>query len=387
MAHLLLLLTLLHPGPPTTQPAEPQHDATIVTLPATRPAEVPETGMAVYVGDTVIFGYDPTPALKVDANPVQAAKFPVIDVHGHWSKDVPQAQLLAAMEARNVAYVVNLSGGNGDDVIAMLEQYDDPRLIMFYTISWDGFDGEAWVERTVADFERAVQAGAGGLKVWKDLGLTVLDETGQRLAIDDPRLAPIWDKAGELGVPVLIHSGDPVAFFEPIDEHNERWMQLHRHPSWSFHGEQFPSFREVLDEQDRMFANHPNTKFIGPHMAGDAEDLATLAERMRKLPNLSVDISGRVAELGRQPYTARKFLIEFQDRVLFGTDRYPGRERQPRHRIYFRFLETDDEYFKYYDHPFPPTGDWRIYGVFLPDDVLKKIYFDNAATLLGLEIE
>ncbi|MEM6315792.1 MAG: amidohydrolase family protein, partial [Planctomycetota bacterium] len=273
---------------------------------------------------------------------------------------------------------------NGDDIHAMLAQYDDPRLIQFYTISWDGFDGAAWVERTVADFERAINAGARGLKVWKNLGLTVKDPDGNRLAIDDPRLAPIWDKAGELGVPVLIHSGDPVAFFEPIDANNERWMQLHRRPDWSFHGPQFPGFREVLDEQDRMFANHPNTTFIGPHMAGDAEDLATLAERLRKLPNVSVDISGRVAELGRQPYTARKFLIEFQDRVLFGTDRYPGRPTQPRHRIYFRFLETDDEYFKYYDHPFPPTGDWRIYGVFLPDEVLRKIYYENAAAMLGL---
>ena len=133
-----------------------------------------------------------------------------------------------------------------------------------------------------------------------------------------------------------------------------------------------------------MIARHPETNFIGAHVANEAEDLASVAERMRKLPNLYADISGRVAELGRQPYTARRFLTEFADRVLFGTDRYPGRPDQPRYRVYFKFLETDAEYFDYYEHPFPPTGEWKIYGVFLPDEVLRKVYFGNAAELLDL---
>lgn len=369
----MLLLILLLLAPPTT-------------LPVTRPAEAPETGMAVYAGDSIIFGYDPDPGLKVPQHPVPRAKLPVVDVHCHWSSEVSQKDMLAAMDVTNVAYAVNLSGGVGDGVIAMLDLYDSPRLKILYTLSLENFDDVDWVERTVADFERAVNAGAAGMKVWKDLGLTAMDGEEKRIAIDDPRLGPLWEKAGELDVPVLIHSSDPHAFFDPIDEHNERWMQLHRHPDWSFFGPQFPPYRQLLTEHDRMIAAHPNTQFIGAHMAGDAEDLALLAERLRKLPNLSVDISGRVAELGRQPYTTRKFLIEFQDRVLYGTDRYPGRPDQPRYTIYFRFLETADEYFKYYDHPFPPTGDWRIYGVFLPDEVLKKIYHENAAKLFGLDI-
>ena len=371
---LTLLLTLLALAPP-------------VELPATRPAEAPETGDAVYAGDTVIFGYDPDPALVVPQNPVEAARFPAVDVHCHWPMEIEPEALLAAMDATNVQAAVNLSGGRGEDVLAMLRKFHDPhpdRLLILYTLSLENFDGQRWVTETVADFERAVRAGASGMKVWKDLGLTALDADGGRIAIDDDRLAPLWDKAAELGVPVLIHSSDPHAFFDPVDEHNERWMQLHRHPGWSFHGPLFPNYRELLAEHDRLIAKYPKIAFVGAHMAGDAEDLATLSARMKKLPNLYVDISGRVAELGRQPFTARKFLLEHQDRVLFGTDRYPGRPDQPRYKIYFRFLETADEYFKYYDHPFPPTGDWRIYGVDLPDEVLEKVYNKNAAIVFGL---
>src|SRR5690606_22942302 len=218
------------------------------------------------------------------------------------------------------------------------------------------------------------------------LGLTIKDGSGKVVPIDDPRLDPIWAKCGELGIPVLIHSADPVAFFRPIDERNERWLQLHRFPSWSFHGPEFPSYEEVLQQHDRMIARHPGTTFISAHMGSQAEDLKTLGERLARLPNMFVDISGRVAELGRQPYAARRFLLEWQDRVVYGTDRYPGRPDQPRHRIYYRFLETDDEYFKYYDHPFPPTGEWRIYGVHLPPDVLRKIYQTNADRALGQRV-
>jgi predicted TIM-barrel fold metal-dependent hydrolase len=182
-------------------------------------------------------------------------------------------------------------------------------------------------------------------------------------------------------MPVLIHSADPLAFFQPIDRNNERLMQLGRHPDWSFYGPQFPDREEVLAQRNRVLARHPGTSFIGAHLGGNAEDLAALGEVLDRYPNFVVDISGRVAELGRQPYSARRFFLKYPDRILFGTDRYPGRPDQPRHRVYYRFLETQDEYFEYHEHDFPPTGEWRIHGIFLPDDVLEKVYHLNADAL------
>jgi predicted TIM-barrel fold metal-dependent hydrolase len=186
-------------------------------------------------------------------------------------------------------------------------------------------------------------------------------------------------------MPVLMHTGDPAAFFRPVDRHNERWMQLRRHPEWSFAGEGFPGLDELFAQRDRVMRRHPETTFIGAHVASSAEDLAAAARVLDEHPNFFVDIAGRVAELGRQPYTARRFFIEYQDRILFGTDRYPGRPDQPRYAIYFRFLETADEYFDYFDHPFPPEGEWKIYGIDLPEQVLKKVYHENASRLLGIE--
>jgi predicted TIM-barrel fold metal-dependent hydrolase len=221
-----------------------------------------------------------------------------------------------------------------------------------------------------------------GLKVFKSLGLTTRDANGALIAVDDPRLDPIWAACGRLGMPVLIHTADPVAFFSAPDECNERWMQLQRHPSWSFHGPAFPSRDELFAQRDRMITRHPGTTFICAHVGSHADDLAAADRFLTAHPNAYVDISGRVGALGRQPFTARAFLIEHQDRVIYGTDRFPGRPDQPRYRIYFRFLETADEYFDYYDHPFPPAGDWRIYGVDLPDDVLRKIYYGNSDRIL-----
>ncbi|MDP5878254.1 MAG: amidohydrolase family protein, partial [Dehalococcoidia bacterium] len=188
-------------------------------------------------------------------------------------------------------------------------------------------------------------------------------------------------------VPVLIHTADPMAFFTPVDRFNERWMQLKRHPGWRYHGSDAPGREALLAARNRVIERHPNTQFIGAHVGNSAEDLGALAAVMRRFANFHVDISGRVAELGRQPYSARRFIMAFQDRVLFGTDRYPGRPQQPRYRIYFRFLETWDEYFDYYDHPFPPTGEWKIYGIGLPDDVLRKVYQANARRIFAMRAD
>ncbi len=361
------------------------------TVSAQRPPAVDETdlGPAVFVGETIIKGYDPTPALVTKVTLVPRPKFPVTDIHAHWSLQLDPAELLVAMDDLGVERAVNLSGGFGPQLDRMLERFHAAapgRLVVFASLDTKQIDAPDFGQRMATMIRTAHAKGLGGLKIFKSLGLTIKDASGRVVPIDDPRFDPIWATCGELGIPVLIHSADPIAFFDPIDETNERWVQLHRHPDWSFHGPQFPSFAAVIRQHDAMIARHPKTRFISAHMGSQAEDLASLGERLARLPNLVVDLSGRVAELGRQPYAARRFLLQWQDRVLFGTDRYPGRPDQPRNRIYYRFLETDDEYFKYYDHPFPPTGEWRIYGVHLPDEVLRKIYQTNADRALGSRV-
>jgi uncharacterized protein len=351
-------------------------------------AQEPGAGRAVHVGNEVLLNYDPEPALVTKQTPVDRARFAAIDIHCHWNLQHDPHRMIEAMDQLNVRAAANLSGGFGADLERMLGRFHSvsrERFIIFCNLDFSQIDEPDFPQRMVRLLEAAHEHGARGLKIFKNLGLTVQDAAGNIIPVDDPRLDPVWARAGELGMPVLIHSADPIAFFEPVDEKNERWMQLRRHPSWSFHGPEFPDRDDVLAQRNRVIARHPQTMFIGAHIAESGEDLALAARWLDELPNLYVDISGRVSELGRQPYSARRFLITYQDRVLFGTDRFPGRPDQPRYRPYFRFLETDDEYFNYHDHHFPPSGDWRIHGVFLPDEVLKKIYHDNAARLLGME--
>ena len=328
--------------------------------------------------------YQPRSMLQTPEHPVSRARFPVADVHCHWSAQVTPEALIADMDRLGIAYAVNLSGGWGDQLDAMLERYKrfaPDRFEILVNIDFSEIDRPDFGPKWAGILEQAKARGAAGLKIFKDLGLTIEDGSGELVRIDDPRLDPIWAKCGELGMPVLMHSADPLAFFEPIDRFNERLMQLGRHPDWSFYGPQFPPREEVLAQRDRVLARHPGTIFIGAHLGAHAEDLAALGRTLDRHPNFVVDITGRVAELGRQPYTARRFFLKYADRILFGTDRYPGRANQPRHRAYFRFLETEDEYFEYHEHDFPPTGEWRIHGIFLPDDVLKKVYHLNADKL------
>lgn len=350
----------------------------------------PSMGPAVFVGDTVLKPYDPTSSLTTRETPVARARYPATDIHAHWPVSLEPAALLSAMDQLGLERAVNLSGGYGADLDRMLARYHDAapgRLVIFGNIDFSKIDAPTFAADHVAMLERAHARGMAGVKIFKSLGLTVKDRTGAVVPIDDPRIDPIWAACARLRIPVLIHSADPVAFFEPIDEKNERWLQLRRHPDWSFYGPAFPKRDEVLLQRDRVIARHPKTTFIGAHLGDNGEDLAALETRLRRYPNMVVDLSAREAEMGRQPYSSRAFLIKWQDRVLFGTDRYPGRIDQPRHRLYYRLLETADEYFKYYDHPFPPTGEWRVYGLHLPDAVLKKIYQSNADRVLGWRVQ
>jgi predicted TIM-barrel fold metal-dependent hydrolase len=247
-------------------------------------------------------------------------------------------------------------------------------------MDWQGADAEdfsSFVKLSLDRIDRLVKHGIVGFKFWKDLGLSVRDASGELIRVDDERLAAIFDRFGELGIPVMVHIGDPEAFFLPIDAHNERYEELAAHPDWSFYGAQYGK-DELLKQRDTVFRRHPKTTFVGAHIAENSEDLARVSAMLEDCPNVMVDISARASELGRQPYSARRFFLRYADRILFGADLVPEVEM---YRLYYRFLETDDEYFDYPTHA-SRQGRWNICGLYLPEDVLRKIYRENALRLL-----
>jgi len=242
-----------------------------------------------------------------------------------------------------------------------------------------GLHRPGFARRVASQLAEAKENGASGLKLFKSLGLGYQNPDGSLIKIDDPRWDPIWNACGELGLPVLIHTADPAAFFLPIDETNQRWEELPRHPEWSFHGPKFPSRELLLRARNRIIGKHPKTKFIGAHIANNSEDLKQVSSWLERYPNLYVEPASRIGELGRQPYSARKFIIRYSDRFLFGTD---GPWPETRVKLYWRFLETFDENFPYSEKPFPPQGLWNIHGVGLPDSVLEQIYYQNASKII-----
>jgi predicted TIM-barrel fold metal-dependent hydrolase len=308
-------------------------------------------------------------------------RFPVIDYHNHLDALDPN-DVLRIMDACGIERIVNITMQTGDAALSITDKFRHAEPSRFSTIAWmdwSGLDRDDFITLTLDRLERQVERGAVGLKFWKDLGLTVRDRFGNLLRVDDERLAPIVDKAAELHIPVMFHTADPSAFFMPIDPTNERYEELAAHPEWSFHGSQY-SKAELLDQRDRVFARHPKTTFVAAHVAESGEDLARVASLLETHPNVYIDISARTPELGRQPYAARSFFLHFADRILFGTDLLPDVQM---YRLYFRFLETADEYFEYPSHA-SRQGRWNIYGLHLPDDVLEKIYRGNAQKLLRL---
>jgi predicted TIM-barrel fold metal-dependent hydrolase len=350
------------------------------------------------------YEYDPPPTLVVEENPTPRAKYPFVDVHNHQGRmagysEEEWAELVAAMDEMNMAVMVNLSGrgfrrierpdgttgfgfGGTDTVAAGIEASEahaDGRVVVFTNLDTSELGTEGWAEVAVAQLEADVAAGARGLKIYKSLGMGSTDANGERIAVDDPRLDPVWAKCGELGVPVLIHSADPAPFWQSRDGDNERLLELmERAGRYQGDGEN-PPFEEILAEQHRMFRKHPETIFINAHLGWMGNDLGRLGELLDELPNVYTEIGAVLAELGRQPRAARAFLIEHQDRVLFGKDSWHPSE----YPVYFRVLETADEYFDYYRrrHAF-----WKMYGLDLPDDVLKKIYYANALEIIpGLD--
>ena len=241
-------------------------------------------------------------------------------------------------------------------------------------MDWTGLDEPAFIQKSVDYLERLVEHGAVGFKIWKDLGLTLRDARGELVRVDDERLDPLYDKARELDIPVMFHTADPAAFFEPLDRFNERYEELAAHPDWSFYGAQYTK-RDLLEQRNCVFARHPETRFIGAHVGESPEDLGFVTAMLERFPNVTVDMSSRVAELGRQPYSAREFFLKFPDRILFGTDLLPD---VAMYRLHYRFFETADEYFDYPSHA-SRQGRWMVYGIFLPEDVLRKVYRENSS--------
>jgi len=328
--------------------------------------------------------YDPPSTLVVPENPVTRAKFPFIDVHSHQWRMGPSdlRDRVEEMDAMNMGIMVNLSGRGGSQLKAMasnVAQTYPNRFAIFTNIDFNNADAPDWAERTVKQLEIDYQNGAKGLKVYKSLGLSNRDSKGQRIPVDSPWLDPVWAKCGELGIPVIIHSADPKPFWQPHDEQNERWLELKTHPRRK-RGESNPApWEEIMQEQRNVFKKHPQTNFIAAHMAWMANDLGGLGKALDDIPNMHVGIGAIIAELGRQPRMANWFFEKHQDRVLFGKDSYKTEEFP----TYFRVLESSDEYFPYYKryHAF-----WRMYGLNLPDEILKKLYYKNALRIIpGLD--
>lgn len=358
--------------------------------------------------------YEPRSMLHVKETHVARARYPVIDIHTHLSFSAKSAHgvslsperhylaspeyLLPVMDRHNLQALNNLTGGFGEGLIETVKKYDQAHPGRFYTFtepSYNRFLESDYPKVQAQAIADAHSAGAKGLKILKTLGLYLREDvtSGKLVKIDDKRFDPMWDACGQLGIPVAIHISDPVAFFTPTDRFNERYEELHRHPNWSFYDHDFPSNAELIEARNRVFARHPKTQFIALHVGNFAEDLENVSQNMDRFPNMSVDIAARIGELGRQPRAARAFFEKYQDRILFGTDATPHGEEVPQqiyndelYEIYFRFLETDDEYFDYAPSKIPPQGRWRIYGVHLPDNILKQVYLTNAARLLHVNV-
>lgn len=356
--------------------------------------------------------YEPGSMLHVHESRVERSRFPLIDFHTHISVSTksengvelspnreylgtPQ-ELLAVMERKNIRAMVNLTGGYDHGLAETVAKYDHTYPGRFYTFtepSYSRFKEAGYPTIQAQAVEQAHRDGARGLKILKTLGLYLRENitSGSLVKIDDSRFDPMWDTCGQLNIPVAIHISDPIAFFTPTDRFNERYEELNNHPDWSFYGGDFPSNDELIAARNRVFARHSKTKFVVLHVGNFAEDLQNVSENLERYPNMFVDIAARIGELGRQPRTASKFFDKYQDRILFGTDATPHGDEFPQqvfndklYEIYFRFLETEDEYFDYAPAKIPPQGRWRIYGIGLPETILRKVYYENSSRILRI---
>jgi predicted TIM-barrel fold metal-dependent hydrolase len=358
--------------------------------------------------------FQPKSMLVVPEHPTLRARYSVIDVHTHISgvfgrqrATDPSAtvadsafkqldQIVSWMDQLNIKTLNNLTGGYGETLkrnVSDLQGRHKGRFLNCVVPDYGRLREPNYPAWQAEELQRAKDAGAIGLKISKTLGLYLREngKDGPLVKIDDPRFDPMWEAAGKLNLPVFIHTADPDAFFTPTDRFNERWEELRNHPDWSFYGKDFPPKADLLSARNRVIERHARTTFVGLHVANHPENLDEVSSWLERYPNLRVEIGARLGELGRQPRRARKFFEDYQDRIMFGTDATPNGKEVPQQDLkpamfqaYFRFLETLDEYFDYAPSPTPPQGRWKIYGIGLPDQILKKVYHNNAARLLGL---
>jgi predicted TIM-barrel fold metal-dependent hydrolase len=358
--------------------------------------------------------YEPRSMLHVPETKVPRSRYPVIDIHTHLSLVAKHTggvgigeemqyfataeDVLPLMDRKNIRIMVNLTGGVGKGLDEAIRKFQTPypsRFLIFTEPWWERTNQPGYGQFQADEIVRAHQAGARGLKVLKTLGLYLREKisTGPLVKVDDQRFDPMWEACGSLGIPVAMHVSDPEAFFLPTDRFNERFEELINHPDWSFYDRDFPSNADLLEARNRVLARHRKTQFIALHVGNNAENLAYVGECMDRFPNMHVELGARIGELGRQPRMSKKFFEKYQDRILFGTDAVPHGTDTPQqiftdqlYEIYYRLLETEDEYFDYAPAPVPPQGRWRIYGLGLPDGILKKVYYENAARLLQIKI-
>jgi predicted TIM-barrel fold metal-dependent hydrolase len=327
--------------------------------------------------------YEPKSMLVVDEHPVRKAKYPFVDIHGHQNlsmDDAALAALVAQMDHMGLRTMNNLSGGSGDGLRAQVRNVRAKypgRFTVFANVDWGRINEPNFARDAAAQLERDVKdGGAVGLKIFKNLGMDTYWADGTRVRTDDPRLAPIWDKAGALGIPVLIHTAEPPAFFLPVNKYNERYLELTQFPGRTRPSDKYPPFDSLIAEQHRMFKRHPKTTFISAHLSWLGQDLGRLARTLDTIPNMNVEVAAALYEIGRQPRAGRAFFIKYQDRILMGKDTFGGEDE---YAVYFRIFETNDEYFPWYRrrHAF-----WGMYGLGLPDSVLKKVYYRNALRIV-----
>lgn len=336
--------------------------------------------------------YRPKSCLVTKQSDILKPRFRVIDAHNHLGDELgggwinrPVSELIDTLDEAGVSVYVDLDGGWGEEILARhIEKFkaqQPDRFKIFGGVNWEMWSslGNGFPDWAAARLELQKKAGAEGLKIWKNFGLKVCDQQGNLATVDDPRLEPIWIIAGELNLPVVIHVADPVAFFNPLDETNERWEELHAHPDWHFPSPPYPTFVSIVEGLAALVKRYPNTTFIGAHVGCYAENLKWVADLLDECPNFYIDISARTGELCRQPYTARKFFIDYHDRILFGSDFGPDIEA---YRVVYRFLESEDEFFNYNPSEIPLQGRWYGYGINLPDLVLESVYHLNAEKIL-----
>ena len=327
--------------------------------------------------------YEPRSMLVTEEHSIRRAKYPFVDIHGHQNlsmDDAALASLVAQMDHMGLRTMNNLSGGSGEGLKAQVRHVRAKypgRFTVFANVDWSRINDPNFGRNAAAQLERDVKdGGAVGLKIFKNLGTDTYWADGSRVRTDDPRLAPIWDMAGTLGIPVLIHTAEPPAFFLPVDKYNERYLELEQFPSRARPASKYPPFDSLIAEQHRMFKAHPRTTFISAHLSWLGQDLRRLGRTLDTIPNMSVEVAAALYEIGRQPRAGREFFIKYQDRILMGKDTFGGEDE---YAVYFRILETNDEYFPWYRrrHAF-----WGMYGLALPDSVLRKVYYKNALRIV-----